>query len=132
MLLEGVRFPLGVASAGLAILSFLSPAEAEAYLARDLVEAEWSASHAVPVVRQRTARDAATRRRGQPSLIVEGGWGMEAAMFGEYGRPAWALSPTGIESRFSTSRRPELGRLLLEQAHVITKKLGNRSTVGRR
>lgn len=47
---------------------------------------------------------------------------MGAAVFDEYGRPAWALGLTGIESRFSTSCRPEMSRLLLEQAHVITKK----------
>ena len=76
-----------------------------------------------------------TRKHGyavNPGLIAEGGWGAGAALFDEYGRPAWVLSLTGIESRFGTSRRPELGRLLLEQAHVITKKLRNRSTVGRR
>ena len=75
-----------------------------------------------------------TRQHGyavNPGLIVEGGCGMEAAMFDEYGRPAWVLSLTGIESRFSTSCRPGLSRLLLEQADVITKKR-NRSTVGRR
>ena len=129
---EGVRFPLGVASAGLAILSFLSSAEAEAYLARDLLKADWGASHAISAVRQRIVE---TRQHGyavNPGLIVEGSWGMGAAVFDEYGRPSWALSLTGIESRFGTSRRPELGRLLLEQAHVITKKLRNRSTVGRR
>ena len=49
-------------------------------------------------------------------------------MFDEYGRPAWALGITEIESRFSTSRRPGLSWLLLEQAHVITKKLRNRSS----
>ena len=57
---------------------------------------------------------------------------MGAAMLDEYGRPAWALSLTGVESRFATSRRSELSRLLLEQVHVITKKLRNRSTGGRR
>ena len=31
---EGIRFPLGVASAGLAVLAFLDDAEVEAYLAR--------------------------------------------------------------------------------------------------
>ena len=65
---------------------------------------------------------------GNPGPIVEGGWSMGAAMFDEYGRPAWALGITEIESRFSTSRRPGLSWLLLEQAHVITKKLRNRSS----
>ena len=36
------------------------------------------------------------------------------------GQPAWALSLTGIEARFSAERRPELGRLLLAHAHRLT------------
>jgi DNA-binding IclR family transcriptional regulator len=61
-----------------------------------------------------------------PGLIVEGSWGMGAAVFDPSGQPAWALSLTGIESRFSPERRPELGRLLLEHAHRLTEKLASR------
>jgi DNA-binding IclR family transcriptional regulator len=51
---------------------------------------------------------------------------MGAAVFDPSGQPAWALSLTGIESRFSPERRPELGRLLLEHAHRLTEKLASR------
>ncbi|WP_373457890.1 IclR family transcriptional regulator domain-containing protein [Paeniglutamicibacter psychrophenolicus] len=71
-------------------------------------------------------RIAETRERGwaeNPALIVEGSWGMGAAVFDAAGQPAWALSLTGVESRFSPERRPELGRLLLHHAHELSKEL---------
>nr|WP_286166859.1 hypothetical protein [Arthrobacter sp. AQ5-05] len=42
-----------------------------------------------------------------PGLIVEGSWGMGTAVFDAADQPAWALSLTGIESRFSAGRQPE-------------------------
>jgi DNA-binding IclR family transcriptional regulator len=48
---------------------------------------------------------------------------MGAAVFDRTGQPAWALSLTGVESRFGTDRQPELGRLLLEHAHRISQQL---------
>jgi len=51
---------------------------------------------------------------------------MGAAVFDAAGQPAWALSLTGIEARFSAERRPELGRLLLDHAHRLTQALGRR------
>lgn len=125
---EGIRFPLGVASAGLAILGHLPAAEVDRYLAlhgRALAE-QYGPAHAGEGIRQRVA---ATRRLGyavNPGLIVEGSWGMGAAVFDRSGAPTWALSLTGIEPRFSPSRRPELGRLLLEHAHALGARLALR------
>lgn len=125
VLYEGVRFPLGVASAGLAILSFLPDTEVEAYLRRaPRLENEWGAAHSADGI---LARVRETRERGfavNPALIVEGSWGMGAAVFDSVGRPAFALSITGIESRFSDDRRSTLGRLLLEEAHTLSRRLG--------
>jgi DNA-binding IclR family transcriptional regulator len=45
---------------------------------------------------------------------------MGAAVFDQRGRPAWALSLTGIEPRFREDRRAQLGRLLMEEAHRIS------------
>ena len=122
VLYEGIRFPLGVASAGLAMLAFLPDDQVERYLATaDL--SRWGAAHSPDAVR---ARIAETRTRGyavNPGLIVEGSWGMGAAVFDRTGQPAWALSLTGIESRFGPDRRPELGRLLLDHAHRISQRL---------
>ena len=119
VLYEGVRFPLGVASAGLAILSYLPEVEIDEYLGQARLDERWGAEHAEGAVRERIAT---TRENGyavNPALILEGSWGMGAAVFDAAGRPAWALSLTGIESRFRPDRRPELGRLLLEQAHAV-------------
>lgn len=125
---EGIRFPLGVASAGLAILGHLPPADVERYLAAhgDAIVRQYGPGHAQGAIRRRVA---ATRRVGyavNPGLIVEGSWGMGAAVFDRAGGPAWALSLTGIEPRFSTSRRAELGRLLLEHAHAVGTRLAHR------
>ena len=79
--------------------------------------------------RELLARIGQTRERGyavNPELIVEGSWGMGAAVFDGSDQPAWALSLTGIEARFSADRRPELGRLLLEHAHRLTQALRGR------
>ena len=125
VLYEGVRFPLGVASAGLAILSFLPDGEVDAYLRRSPgIEAEWGASHSEAGIRARVLE---TRERGyavNPGLIVEGSWGMGAAVFDASGNPAYALSITGIESRFADARRPALGRMLLDEAHALSRRLG--------
>ncbi|WP_433677122.1 IclR family transcriptional regulator [Microbacterium gorillae] len=127
VLSEGVRFPLGVASAGLAILAFLPADECEAYLssAGDL-GARYGAAHSVAQLRTRIAE---TRDRGyalNPGLIVEGSYGIGAAVFDSDGRPAWALSLTGVQFRFGADRLPMLGRALLSHAHQLTGILSSR------
>lgn len=122
---EGIRFPLGVASAGLAILAFLPDSTVERYLAAaDL--AGFGVAHAPERVRERVAATRAAGYAVNPGLVVEGSWGMGAAVFDSSEQPAWALSLTGIEARFSAERRPELGRLLLEHAHRLTRRLHGR------
>jgi DNA-binding IclR family transcriptional regulator len=127
VLSEGVRFPLGVASAGLAILAFLPSHDVDAYLERqsDLAQ-RWGASHSPARLRARV-RD--TKERGyavNPGLIVEGSWGLGAAVFDRVGQPQWALSLTGVEFRFSGERLSELGRILLAHAHQLTTRLTSR------
>lgn len=123
VLVEGIRFPLGVASAGLAILAYLpSHDQEEMVTGRDLVST-FGAAHAAGPLRARLAR---TRDKGyalNPGLIVEGSWGMGAAVFDRDGQPAWALSLTGIEARFGEQRQHELGTLLLREAHHLTRAL---------
>lgn len=123
VLYEGKRFPLGVASAGLVMLSFLPSEQRERYLAQATLESEFGATHRSDALR---ARISETRELGyavNPGLVVTGSWGMGAAVFDRTGSPAWALSLTGIESRFTSARRPEMGRLLLEHAHRLTQAL---------
>jgi DNA-binding IclR family transcriptional regulator len=120
----GIRFPLGVASAGLAILSHLPPREIDTFFTRVQPESAWGPSHSEAAIRERVAL---TRRTGyavNPALIVEGSWGIGAAVFDRDGLPAWALSVTGVETRFRPERHMQLGTLLLEQAHLLSGRLG--------
>lgn len=118
---EGIRFPLGVASAGLAVLSHLPEREFGSYLDTHDLEPDWGATHARSALLERVEATRVTGYATNPGLIVEGSWGMGAAVFDAAGSPGWALSLTGVESRFKDDRRPELGRVLLEQAHTLTR-----------
>lgn len=124
---EGVRFPLGVASAGLAILAFLPAHDVDAFLARhpDLPD-RWGPRHREAPLRRRIAETTARGYAVNPGLIVEGSWGLGAAVFTPRGEPQWALSLTGVEFRFSPERLPELGRTLLAHAHQLSSRLAAR------
>lgn len=121
VLSEGVRFPLGVASAGTAILAFLPADDVDAYLARHPeLPGQWGRDHEPRAVRARLGE---TRDRGyaiNPGLIVEGSWGLGAAVFNRAGHPEWALSLTGVEFRFGPDRLAALGRTLLAHAHQLS------------
>ena len=120
VLYQGIRFPLGVASAGLAILAYLPDADVERYLADASRTAGYGPAHTPDALRGRIS---ATRRDGyalNPGLIVEGSWGMGAAVFNARSEPVGALSLTGVEHRFSAHRQPQLGRLLLAEAHRLS------------
>ncbi|WP_341975058.1 IclR family transcriptional regulator [Microbacterium sp. LWO13-1.2] len=124
VLSEGVRFPLGVASAGLAILAFLPDHDVDAYLDRhpDLAS-QWGRPHGQKPLRTRLAE---TKERGyaiNPGLIVEGSWGIGAAVFDRAGRPEWALSLTGVGFRFGPDRIADLGRTLLAHAHQLSARI---------
>jgi DNA-binding IclR family transcriptional regulator len=120
---EGKRFPLGVASAGLAILSHLPAREIDDYFARTDLAPQWGDVHSEQQIRQRIHITLANGYAVNPALIVEGSWGIGAAVFDRAGRPAWALSVTGVETRFREPRRKELGELLLDHAHMLTGRL---------
>ncbi|WEK59613.1 MAG: IclR family transcriptional regulator [Candidatus Microbacterium colombiense] len=126
VLSEGVRFPLGVASAGLAILAFLPAHDVDAYLERHPeLAASWGGPHGEGPLRARLLE---TKERGfsvNPGLIVEGSWGIGAAVFDRAGRPEWALSLTGVEFRFGADRMASLGRILLAHAHELSARINN-------
>jgi DNA-binding IclR family transcriptional regulator len=124
VLAEGARFPLGVASAGLAILAFLPSHDVDAYFERhpDLPQ-EWGVAHDEKRLRTRLRE---TQERGyavNPGLIVEGSHGLGAAVFTREGHPQWALSLTGVQFRFGPERLAELGRILLAHAHQLTSRI---------
>jgi DNA-binding IclR family transcriptional regulator len=121
VLSEGVRFPLGVASAGLAILAFLPPHDVDAYFERHPeLAAEFGAAHGEERLRTRLRETQARGYALNPGLIVAGSFGLGAAVFTREGHPQWALSLTGVEFRFGPDRLAELGRTLLAHAHQLT------------
>lgn len=123
---EGIRFPLGVASAGLVILSFLGERDRADYLSRAELAARYGPTHAEPELRRRVDSTHRTGYAVNPGLIVPDSWGLAAAVFDVSQRPQWALSLTGISSRFAPPRQQELGELLLREAHSLTLRLGDR------
>lgn len=127
VLYEGIRLPLGVASAGLVILAYLPEREIDEYLGAVDLTAGWGEAHSENAIRERISHTRETGYAVNPGLLVEGSWGMGAAVFDAAGRPAWALSLTGVETRFRPERRAELGTLLMEQAHRLSVDLGRRS-----
>lgn len=120
---EGARFDLGVVSGGLALLAYWPEAEIEAYLDRADLEASGGPQFGRDAIRHRLADTRAHGWSLNPGLVVEGSWGMAAAVFDAAGRPAWTLTLTGIEPRFGTDRQVELGRLLRQEAHRLTRSL---------
>lgn len=120
---EGKRFPLGVASAGIAILSFLPQDAVARHLKQAGLEREYGPTHSAEALSRRIVETRQTGYAVNPGLIVEGSFGMGAAVFDPSGQPSWALSLTGIEPRFAPDRQPALGKLLLERAHRLTLEL---------
>jgi DNA-binding IclR family transcriptional regulator len=123
---EGIRFPLGVASAGLAILAHLPDPEVDAYVSSAELTTEFGYDHSPDALRDRVARTKITGYALNPGLLVRGSWGMGAAVFDQSDRPAWALSLTGVEHRFAEDRQPSLGAHLLRAAHELTRSLRGR------
>jgi len=123
VLYEGVRFPLGVASAGLVILAYLDDREYRDYMHRVDLTKDWGPRHSRPELAHRVLQTRADGYATNPGLIVEGSWGLAAAVFNAGGAPQWALTLTGIEHRFADDRRPRLGSLLLTEAHRLSQRL---------
>jgi DNA-binding IclR family transcriptional regulator len=100
----------------------------DAYLERHPeLSGRWGRTHAAAPLRRRLVE---TKERGyavNPGLIVEGSWGMGAAVFDRSGRPEWALSLTGVEFRFGPDRIAELGRTLMAHAHQLSSRIANRA-----
>jgi len=127
VLYEGARFPLGVVSAGLAVLAFMHPSEVDTYLTSvDLTE-RFGPTHSAEQIARRLEQVRSTGWALNPGLVVEGSWGMAAAVFGVSGEPIGALTLTGIEARFGPARQRELGPLLLKEAHALGRALHARA-----
>lgn len=120
----GVRFPLGVSAGGVALLAYQTNEFIEEYLERSNLEVEWGPQFSAAKIREgvREARDLGYCVN--PGLMIEGVFGMAAAVVTS-GEPAkWVLSITGVESRFRRDRQPELGATLLKYAHRLSRAAG--------
>lgn len=126
VLYPGKRFPLGIASAGLVILAHHNDAEVDEYLDRAQLQERWGEAHSADAVRARLVEIREHGYSVNPGLLVEGSWGLGAAVFDSLGRPSWAVSMTGVETRFQSDRRPRLGGDLLRAAHVLTQRMSHR------
>jgi DNA-binding IclR family transcriptional regulator len=132
VLYPGRRFPLGVASAGLVMLAHLSDSDSQEYLRRAQLERTWGEAHAKSAIEQRIRQTGVTGYAVNPGLLVEGSWGIGAAVFDVLGQPQWALSLTGVEARFTGERTRLLGETLLRAAHTLTQRLNPRTELAPR
>ena len=122
---EGVRFPLGVASREPRSWPSCPRPSRKRCCRTGRPTLEPSQPGTPPaMVRANLDRTRLAGYSVNPGLVLEGSWGMGAAVFDRSGRPAWALSLTGIEPRFKPERQEELGGLLMAEAHRITQQLG--------
>ena len=111
-------------------MAFLPDAEREGILRNWPSHArEFASTHRVGEVRTNLEKTHQTGYSVNPGLVLEGSWGMGAAVFDHRERPSWALSLTGIEPRFKEERRQRLGQLLMEEAQRISAHL--RASTGR-
>ena len=117
------RFPLGVASAGLVVLAHLSDAEGQDYLGRTDLAGAWGSAHSRAAIESRIQQTRISGYSVNPGLVVEGSWGIGAAVFNALGQPQWALSLTGVEARLAGERTELLGEALLRAAHELTQRL---------
>jgi DNA-binding IclR family transcriptional regulator len=123
VLSEGVRFPLGVASAGLAILAFLPPHDVDAYFERHpsspSATARRTPSRACARVcaRRRPAATPSTRAHRRGQLRHRGG------RVHARGSPAVGAEPHGRRVPLLPERIPDLGRTLLAHAHQLTTRI---------
>lgn len=126
VLYPGKRLPLGIASAGLVLLAHLPDADISRYLGRSDLENVWGQDHSTTGIKRRIEETRLLGYSVNPALLVEGSWGIGAAVFNHSGSPDWALSLNGVQTRFSAARRPRLGEALLRAAHDLTRRVASR------
>jgi DNA-binding IclR family transcriptional regulator len=120
VLQPGDRFPLGVGSAGLAMLASLTDPEIDATIEANREHfRERFPKYSGKVIKQLVAD---TRQAGYAinrGLILAGSWGMAATVCDGAGRPIAALSITAVESRLQGQRQVAMGRLLVGEAQRL-------------
>ncbi|MET8978143.1 IclR family transcriptional regulator [Streptomyces sp. NPDC004539] len=121
VLQEGVRVPLGVSAGGVALLAYQTDDYIDRYLERADLASALGPQFSAASIRERVHE---TRESGysiNPGLIVQGNYGMAAAVVSSTEPANWVLTITGVEPRFSPDRQRELGTTLLKFAHRLSK-----------
>ncbi|MDR6989201.1 DNA-binding IclR family transcriptional regulator [Paenarthrobacter nitroguajacolicus] len=119
VLQEGVRLPLGVSAGGLALLAYQKDEFIHRYLQELDLESKWGPQYTAASIFDRVRR---TREMGyaiNPGVDVKGSFGMAAAAVATGEPTRFALTITGVESRFKPERQRELGKVLLSFAHKL-------------
>jgi DNA-binding IclR family transcriptional regulator len=83
-------------------------------------------------IKQFVAQTRASSYATNKGLLLEGSWGVAAAVRDVAGAPIAALSITAIETRVQGGRQVELGRLLVREARSLGHLLSSESGAGPR
>jgi DNA-binding IclR family transcriptional regulator len=124
VLQPGTRHPLGVGAGSLAMLAAMCDQEVERCLEAncELLKHNY-ANFSASLIRDAIA---VTRRHGysvNEGLVVQGSWGIGVAVHAPQGDVVGALTIAAVESRLSTSRQVELGKVLTDAAQALEKHL---------
>ncbi|WAJ29907.1 IclR family transcriptional regulator [Antarcticirhabdus aurantiaca] len=127
----GDQHPLGVGAGSLAILAALPEAEVEAVLARiEPAIRESYAGYSLDVIREDVAQARNAGVALNPGRVLQNSWGLGRALRFPDGGVAGALSLAAIDGRMGEGRRPELARLLTEEAARIETRLARMFRAG--
>jgi DNA-binding IclR family transcriptional regulator len=120
VLQAGDRFPLGVGSAGLAILAALHDCEIDAIVAMNRAQCKLAFPNYSPrFIEQLVAQTRSAGYAVNRGLLLAGSWGIAAAIRDGAGVPFAALSITAVEARLPSARQRELGALLIEECERL-------------
>lgn len=114
----GARRPLGVSSAGVAILAAMPAQEARKIVAANEKRFETYRTDAATVLEQVTA----ARRRGYNMReigLVQGTKSVSTWIRTPDGRPAAAMTVSAVRTRLGPRREPEVAEILLREAGLI-------------
>jgi DNA-binding IclR family transcriptional regulator len=124
VLQPGTRHPLGVGAGSLAMLAAMRDDEVERCLKanREILNRHY-ANFSAALIRDEIA---VTRQHGysvNEGLVVQGSWGLGAAVHSPQGEVVGALTIAAVESRLPKARQAELGAVLLDAAQTLERHL---------
>lgn len=124
VLKPGDRHPLGVSSAGQAVLAVMDDEAVERTLAANADDIQARYPHySLDLVRDLVQEARANGYSVNRGLIWPGAWGVGVAVLGPSGSPIAALNISAIESRLPPERQTEVAELLHKEAKWLAAKL---------